>query len=101
MARIRWPCVAHGYFYWPRVALSQFILSEGATGLVPFPPGLTKRIPAGQPSDQYQLVSREEALARIRSAATVAGLDVVRREVLGESGTPPGLRRDVDAIPRS
>ena len=42
---------------------------------------------------------REEALARIRSAATVAELDVVRREALGKSGTLPGLRRGVGALP--
>jgi phenylalanyl-tRNA synthetase alpha chain len=42
---------------------------------------------------------REEALAGIRSATTVAGLDAVRREVLGKSGTLPGLRRGVGALP--
>lgn len=38
-------------------------------------------------------------MARIRSVTTVADLDVVRREVLGKSGTLPGLRRGVGALP--
>ena len=42
---------------------------------------------------------REDALARIQSATTVADLDTVRREVLGKSGTLPGLRRGVGALP--
>ena len=42
---------------------------------------------------------RERSLAGIRSAATVAGLDVVRRDVLGKSGTLSMLRRGVGALP--
>jgi phenylalanyl-tRNA synthetase alpha chain len=42
---------------------------------------------------------RKDALARIQSATTVADLDTVRREVLGKSGTLPGLRRGVGALP--
>jgi phenylalanyl-tRNA synthetase alpha chain len=42
---------------------------------------------------------REGALAGIRSAATVADLDAVRREVVGKQGTLPGLRRGVGALP--
>jgi phenylalanyl-tRNA synthetase alpha chain len=41
---------------------------------------------------------REKALADIRAAVSVAGLDTVRREVLGKSGTLPGLRRGVGAL---
>jgi phenylalanyl-tRNA synthetase alpha chain len=41
---------------------------------------------------------REEALAAIRSATTVTGLDAVRREVLGKSGTLLGLRRGIGAL---
>ena len=42
---------------------------------------------------------REGALVGIRSATTVTGLDAVRREVLGKSGTLPGLRRGIGALP--
>lgn len=41
----------------------------------------------------------EEALAHIRSATTVADLDMVRREVLGKSGTLSALRRGVGVLP--
>jgi hypothetical protein len=37
----------------------------------------------------------DEALVRIQSARTGAGLDTVRREVLGKSGALPGPRRGV------
>jgi phenylalanyl-tRNA synthetase alpha chain len=43
---------------------------------------------------------RQEALARIRSADTMADLDEVRREVLGKSGTLTRLRRRVGGLPR-
>jgi phenylalanyl-tRNA synthetase alpha chain len=43
--------------------------------------------------------TREEALLDIRSATTVTGLDAVRREVLGKSGTLLGLRRGIGALP--
>lgn len=42
---------------------------------------------------------RTDALARVASAATITDLDVTRREVLGKSGSIPGLRRGLGALP--